>query len=638
MRVIGTAGHVDHGKSTLVKALTGIDPDRLKEEKEREMTIDLGFAWLTLPSGEQVGVVDVPGHQDFIKNMLAGVGGIEAALLVIAADESVMPQTREHLAILDLLRIRTGVIALTKVDLAESEEWIELVEAEVLEVVEGTVLESAPIRAVSAVTGQGLDRLRQTLDEVLAEAAPRADRGRPRLPVDRVFTVAGFGTIVTGTLSDGSLRIGQEVELLPAGLKARIRGLQTHKHKIEVAVPGSRVAVNLTGVSTNDLRRGDVVTIPGWLETTQLVDVRLDYLPDAPRELRHNQEVEFFSGSSEVTAHARLLGTRSLAPGQSGWIQLRLAERVPLVKGDLFIIRQPSPSVTIGGGVVVNPLPRRRHRRFRPEVIQRLETLAHGTPADLLLETLDRQGPMPARALIDDAALPSQTAAATLHELLEDEYVFMLAPGPGRTEVNANSLATNPGYIASAAGWTTLLSRLTSELAGFHSAQPLRHGMPREALKSRLKLETRLFNEAVGRAAAEGRLIEGETSIRLPDHTVRFGHDQQTAIDRLFREFRRARYTTPSYKDSVAALGEDVVLALIETGQLVRISPEVLLLPETYSELVAWVKNTLGQKGTLNVGQVRDALSTSRKYALALLEHLDDQRVTKRVGDERVLR
>jgi selenocysteine-specific elongation factor len=638
VRVIGTAGHVDHGKSTLVKALTGIDPDRLKEEKEREMTIDLGFAWLTLPSGEQVGVVDVPGHQDFIKNMLAGVGGIEAALLVIAADEGVMPQTREHLAILDLLRIRTGVIALTKVDLAESEEWIELVETEAMEVVEGTVLESAPILAVSAVTGLGLDRLRQTLDEVLAEAAPRADRGRPRLPVDRVFTVAGFGTVVTGTLSDGSLRIGQEVEILPAGLKARIRGLQTHKHKIEVAVPGSRVAVNLTGVGTNDLKRGDVVTIPGWLETTQLVDVHLDYLPDAPRELRHNQEVEFFSGSCEVTAHVRLLGTRSVAPGQSGWIQLRLAERVPVVKGDLFIIRQPSPSITVGGGVVVDPLPRRRHRRFRSEVIQRLETLAHGTPADLLLETLDRQGPLPARTLIADGTLPSQTAATALHELLQQEDVFMLSPGAERSEVNAKSLATHPGYIASPAGWTTLLGRLTSELAGFHRAQPLRQGIPREALKSRLKLETRLFNEALSRAAAEGTLFEGETSIRLPEHAVRFSHDQQTAIDRMLREFRRAPHTTPSYKDSVAALGEDVVLALVETGQLVRISPEVLLLPETYSELVAWVKDTLVKRGTLNVGQVRDAFSTSRKYALALLEHLDDQRVTKRVGDERVLR
>ena len=638
MRVIGTAGHVDHGKSTLVEALTGIDPDRLKEEKEREMTIDLGFAWLTLPSGEQVGVVDVPGHQDFIKNMLAGVGGIEAALFVIAADESVMPQTREHLAILDLLQVPTGVIALTKTDAAESEEWVELVEAEVMEVVEGTVLEDAPIVPVSAVTGQGIDQLRQTLDEVLIEVAPRTDRGRPRLPVDRVFTVAGFGTVVTGTLSDGNLRLGQEVEILPARRKARIRGLQTHKKKIEVAVPGSRVAVNLTGVRTDDLKRGDVITIPGWLEPTQLVDVRLDYLADAPRALRHNQEVEFFSGAAEVMARVRLLGTRSLAPGESGWVQLRLAERTPLVKGDHFIIRQPSPSITIGGGVVVDPLPRRRHRRFRPEVIQRLEMLAHGTPADLLLETLDRRGPMPARALISDAALPSETAAEALHQLLEEKGVFMLSPESAGAEIAPQALASNPQYVASAAGWATLFSRLTGEVGDYHRAHPLRQGMPREALKSRLKLETRLFNEAMARASSEGALVEDETTVRLPDHAVRFSPDQQEAIDRLLRDYRRAPYTTPSYKDSAAAVGEDVLLALVEIGQLVRLGPDVLLLPDTYSELVDWVKEYITKNGSVNVGQVRDGFNTSRKYALALLEYLDDQRITKRVGDERVLR
>ncbi len=602
------------------------------------MTIDLGFAWLTLPSGEQVGVVDVPGHQDFVKNMLAGVGGIEAALFIVAADESVMPQTREHLAILDLLKVPTGIIALTKIDLAESEEWIELVEAEVMEVIEGTILDGTPIVPVSAITGQGLDRLLDTLDQVLTEIPPRTDRGRPRLPVDRVFTVSGFGTVVTGTLSDGTLRVGQEVEISPAGLKARIRGLQTHKHKIDVAVPGSRVAINLTGVGKGELKRGDVVTVPGWLEPTQLVDVRLDYLGDAPRELRHNQEVEFFSGAAEVMAHARLLGTRSLAPGQSGWVQFRLAERIPIVKGDRFIIRQPSPSVTIGGGVVVDPLPRRRHRRFRPEVIQRLEMVAHGTPADLLLETLDRRGPMPARTLIANVGLPSEAATEALHQLLGEEQVFILSPAPAQAEAGSGSLASSSQYVASPAGWATLLSRLTGEVAEFHRAQPLRQGMPREALKSRLKLETRLFNEAVTRAAAEGALVESETIIRLPEHSVQFSPGQQEAINHLLRDFRHTPYTTPSYKDSVAATGEDVVLALIESGQLVRLSADVLLLRETYDELVAWVRAYVSEHGSVNVAQVRDAFDTSRKYALALLEYLDDQRITKRVGDERVLR
>jgi selenocysteine-specific elongation factor len=639
VRVIGTAGHVDHGKSTLIRALTGIDPDRLKEEKEREMTIDLGFAWLTLPSGEQVGVVDVPGHQDFIKNMLAGVGGIEAALFIVAADEGVMPQTREHLAILDLLQIPAGVIALTKVDIAESEEWIELVETEVMETVEGTVLENAPIVPVSAVTGQGLDRLLQALDDVLSNSPARTDQGRPRLPVDRVFTVSGFGTIVTGTLTGGSFRLGQEVEILPAGLKARIRGLQTHKQKVELAVPGSRVAINLTGVSTDDLKRGDVVTIPGWLEATQLVDASLNYLASASHELRHNQLVEFFSGAAQVMAHVRLLGTRTLAPGQAGWVQLRLEEQVALVKGDRFIIRQPSPSLTIAGGVVVDPLPRRRHRRFQPAVIQRLETLAHGTPADLILEALDRRGPMLVRNLLAEVRLPAETATQTLRELLQEGRIFVLSPSSSAGEATDTQAQTlEQAYIVTPAAWATLLSRLTHEASNFHRQFPLRQGMPREALKSRLRLETRLFNEAVARAAAGGALVESETIIRLPEHSIRFSSEQQESINRLLHDFRRDPYTTPSFKDSAAVVGEDVLLALIETGQLVRISSDVLLLPETYAQLVAWVKQYIAQQGSVNVAQVRDAFNTSRKYALALLEYLDDQRITKRVGDERVLR
>jgi selenocysteine-specific elongation factor len=635
VHVIGTAGHVDHGKTTLVKALTGIDPDRLKEEKEREMTIDLGFAWLTLPSGEQVGVVDVPGHQDFIKNMLAGVGGIDAALLVIAADEGVMPQTREHLAILDLLKAPAAIIALTKTDLAESAEWIEMVQADLLEVVEGTVLDGAPVIPVSAVTGEGLDRLRQTLDEVLAHTPPRVDRGRPRLPVDRVFTVAGFGTVVTGTLSDGSLHLGQEVELLPACLKARIRGLQTHKHKLEAALPGSRVAVNLVGVGTEQVKRGDLLTIPGWLEPTQLVDVHLDYLPDAPRELRHNQQVEFFSGTADTTAHVRLLGVRSLAAGQSGWAQLRLERPLPLVKGDRFILRQPSPSRTVGGGSVVDPLPRRRHRRFRPEVIRRLETLARGTPSDLLLEALDRQSALPARDLAASLGLPVDTASSALVQMLQDGLVLRLQSGQA---VDLHTIVGSTAYLVSPAGWSGILGRITAEVGAFHRANPLRQGIPREMLKSRLKMETRLFGEALGRAASQGALVEVNAVIRLPDHEVHFNPEQQKAIDGLLAQFRQAPYTTPSFKDVAATLGETVTQALVEGGDLVRLSADVLLLPETYNELLDWVKRTIDERGNVNVAALRDAFHTSRKYALALLEHLDDQHITRRVGDDRVLR
>ena len=319
MKVIGTAGHVDHGKSTLVLALTGIDPDRLAEEKAREMTIDLGFAWLTLPDGQAVGVIDVPGHIDFIKNMLAGVGGIDAALFVIAADEGVMPQTREHLAILDLLQVRAGVVALTKIDMvAYDPDWLELVQADVADALAGTVLGDAPIVPVSARTGEGIDELKRVIAATLDATPERRDVGRPRLSIDRSFSVAGFGTVVTGTLSDGPLALGQEVEVVPAGVKARVRGLQTHKRKIEQAVPGSRVAVNLSGVSKEQVNRGDVVGLPGALTPTVLVDVWLRTVADSPKELGHNQPVDFFSGAAEVAATTRLLDAEVIRPGEFG--------------------------------------------------------------------------------------------------------------------------------------------------------------------------------------------------------------------------------------------------------------------------------------------------------------------------------
>ena len=418
MHVIGTAGHVDHGKSTLVHALTGIDPDRLREEKEREMTIDLGFAWLSLPPahdappgtpGEQVGVIDVPGHIDFIKNMLAGVGGIDAALFVVAADEGVMPQTREHLAILDLLQVSAGVVALTKIDAVSEEGWLDLVEADLREVLRGTCLGQAPIVPVSARTGAGLPALKQALADVLAQAPPRRDQGQPRLPVDRVFTVAGFGTVVTGTLSDGQFRVGDEVEIVPAGLKARIRGMQTHKKSVEVGLPGSRLAVNLTGVHPDELRRGMVIARPGALQPTTMVDARLRLVRGEAGQppLRHSQPVDFFSGAAEVPARVRLLDAEQLAHGSSGWVQLVLEAPVALAPGDRFIIRQASPSLTLGGGNVVNPHPRRRWRRFQPDLLAQLETLARGTPEDLVLHALQGHEPMPLKAVAEASGLDS---------------------------------------------------------------------------------------------------------------------------------------------------------------------------------------------------------------------------------------
>lgn len=388
MYVIGTAGHVDHGKSTLIKALTGIDPDRLPQEKERGMTIDLGFAWLTLPSGREVGIVDVPGHERFVKNMLTGVGGIDLALLVVAADESIMPQTREHMAILDIVRVKGSLITITKSDLVD-EELLELVKVEVEDTLKGTSFEGSPILAVSAYTGQGLEELKATLEQMLDSTQPRPDLGRPRLPVDRCFTVAGFGTVVTGTLIDGTLSLGQEVELAPSGLRARVRGLQSHRKKVKVADPGRRLAVNLSGISHDQIERGDVVTIPGWLRPTTMLDARLRVIRGAPRPLKHNEGVTFHVFTSETNARVRLLDAKELKPGEEGWAQIHLSDPIPMVKGDFFVIR--SPETTLGGGKMVDPYPR-RHRPFHQSVLDHLAAMEGGSGQELVVSAVEQWG------------------------------------------------------------------------------------------------------------------------------------------------------------------------------------------------------------------------------------------------------
>lgn len=637
MHVIGTAGHVDHGKSTLVEALTGTHPDRLKEEREREMTIDLGFAWLTLPNGESVSIVDVPGHEDFIKNMLAGVGGIDAALLIVAADEGVMPQTREHLAILDLLRIGRGVVALTKTDMVDDPDWLALVEADIADTLRPTSLAGAPIVPVSARKRRGLAELLAVLEGVLAEIPPRRDLGRPRLPIDRVFTIQGFGTVVTGTLSDGRLRVGDEVEILPRGLKARIRGLQTHKQKVEVAVPGSRVAVNLAGVTLDELRRGDVVSLPGLFRPTRLLDAQLDLLPDAPRALRHNAGLDFFTAASEIPGHVRLLGVQELVPGASAWVQIALDEPTVIARNDRFVLRQPSPSLTIGGGTVLDPHPPRRLRRFRAETVQRLETLAHGTPAEIMLAAVQRLEPVEAREASQQSGL-GDGAQAALAELLAAGSVIVLGQPP-----TAVSIATPQSLIASPSGWGALIDRLAEVAADYHRAYPLRAMMPREEARARLgrggkPMPPKMFNLLVEEAVARGRVVAAEAGLRRADHQVRYSPAQQQAVDRLLAAVRAQPYTPPSVAEAIAQVGPDVFGSLVEQGQLVRVSDDVLFGGDIYRDMVDRIIARLRANGRITVAEVRDMFGASRKYALALMEHLDARNVTRRVGDERVLR
>jgi selenocysteine-specific elongation factor len=613
--------------------LTGINPDRLKEEQDREMTIDLGFAWLKLPSGLEVSIVDVPGHEDFIKNMLAGVGGIDLALFVVAADEGVMPQTREHLAILDLLQVRDGVVALTKSDLSEGPEWLELVQEDVRKELAGSVLQDAKIVPVSARTGQGLPQLLAELDRLLQSPPPRVETGRPRLPIDRVFSMAGFGTIVTGTLIDGPLRNGEEVEVVPRGLRARIRGLQTHKAKVELAAPPTRVAVNLTGVNKEQLQRGDVLTVPGWLHPTSQVDAHLNSTKNAPRPLPHNAAVDFFSGTAQSEARIRILDRKAIAPGEQAWAQIVLSTPVALVKGDRFIIRQASPSLTLGGGAIVDPFPQRRHRRFQAEIIQRLENLARGTPEDVLLQELEREQPCEAVALISRSALGIAESAKTLLTLLQSGRVVVLD-----TAARPESISTSNAYVMSLGSWQALLERIVELLMDYHQRFPLRGGMPREELKSRLGLSPRAFSEAIGKAAAQGVLVETEAVLALAEHRVTLGREQQQRVSRLLETFAQSPYSPPSWAESEALVGAEVLAALIEQGQLIKVSDTVLFAAETYTKMTQAVISHLQREGSITLAQVRDMFATSRKYAQALLEHLDDSRVTKRVGDERILR
>ena len=623
MHVIGTAGHVDHGKSSLIKRLTGINPDRLKVEQDREMSIELGFAWLQLPNGEDIGIVDVPGHRDFIENMLAGVGGIDAALFVVAADEGGMPQTREHLAILDLLQIPAGIVALTKVDLVDDPEWLDLVEADLKDILAGTVLANAPIVRVSAKTGVGLENLLQHLQDILSQHPHRPDLGRPRLPVDRVFTLPGFGTIVTGTLLDGHLSVGDAIEILPGGITGRIRSLQTHKQSEDKAVPGSRTAVNIAGVHVDQIKRGDVVTYPGTFEPTKMMDVWCTLLDDIDSPLKHNSEVKLFLGAAEVMARVRVLGVPELEPGKDAFLQLMLQEPVVAQRQDRFIIRRPSPSATIGGGQVVDPHPKRRHKRFNPDRLAELEQLLVGTPEEILLQSARNLVAGQSGDIIAASGLEPEIAKEALTALLENGSLMAL---------------DGTQNIVPGDRLRQMKSDLKSALSAYHQQFPLRLGMPREQLKSQLAFPAGLFDAVVRQMNNEQSLVPFDAKVRLAEHQVHFTPAQQKEIDLLLRQFQEQPHTPPSLKQCVEAIGEDLTDALIETGRLVQPAEDVVFQPAIFEEMQNLAIAHLRENGSITLAELRDKLQTSRKYAVAVLEYLDNTGVTIRKGDSRQLR
>jgi selenocysteine-specific elongation factor len=630
MRVIGTAGHVDHGKSTLIAALTGTHPDRLKEEQAREMTIELGFGWLTLPNGEELGIVDVPGHRDFIENMLSGIAGIDAVILVIAADEGVMPQTKEHLAILDLLQIPAGLIALTKTDLVSDAAWLDLVETDIRATVALTVMKDTPIIRVSAKTKSGLDSLVSNLQSLLETKPSRPDLNRPRLPIDRVFSMSGFGTVVTGTLSDGRFSVGDEVEILPAGQRGRIRGLQTHKKKEDVAVPGSRTAMNISGAETASIQRGQVVVHPNQYQATRRIDARVRLLNDVSTPIKHNSEVKFFVGASETIATLRLLGTEQLDSGEEGWIQLELRNPVVTVRGDRFILRRPSPGETLGGGVIVDHQPKGRHKRFDENVLKSLESLSQGTPAEILFEAALALNAAPLKEIVARSRLESSSAESAWRELLRTDSLIALEEG--------TATITSDLLMIALPHWIVMQEKTLNTVQTYHKSLPLRRGIPREELKSRLKLSARVFNGLISALVTRHSLLEVRGLLALPGHEVTFDNGQQARVQTLKRKFELNPFSPPGVKESQEEAGEDVLNALVEMGEFVIVSSDVIFRKEDYDSAVKQIQHSLAQKEKLTLAEVRDLFGTSRKYAQALLEHLDAIGLTRRDGDYRKLR
>jgi selenocysteine-specific elongation factor len=607
--VVGTAGHIDHGKSTLITALTGIDPDRLAEEKRRGMTIDLGFAHMRLPSGRDIGIVDVPGHARFMRNMLAGTHGLDAVMLVVAADEGVMPQTREHLEIVSLLEVRRGIVVLSNADLVD-DAWLELVSAEVRDALSDTSLARATILPVSAVTGQGLQELIAAVDGLLDAAEPRPDLGRPRLPIDRVFTMSGFGTVVTGTLVDGTLKVGDELEVVPRGRTVRIRGLQRHNTKVDIASPGSRVAANVTGAEKSELARGDVLATPGTLHSTRRLDAHVRVLASASRALRHGAELLLHTGTAEVAGRVVVLNGDSIEPGAEGWIQLYLERAIAAAAQDRFILRVPSPPLTLAGGRFVDVAPH-KHARHDTAVSESLDRRAAG---DVLQEEL-RKYP---RGVTVEALLKATVAA----------------------DANVDGLRARRigDWLFADESWQAIRDRAGREVDAYHRAHPLRPGMGREELRSRLGLPPGSFAAVLQGLVEEGRIEVREGAVASPGHRVVIEPVDGPAA-RLIEMLGRQPFAPPSLPEAMqtSGAGPEVLRALVQRGDLVRVSEDIAFTQDAYSKAVAMVKDLIATAGSVTVAQMRDRMGASRRPVLALLEHLDAERVTRRVGDGRVL-
>lgn len=626
--IIGTAGHVDHGKTALIKALTGIDTDRLQEEKKRGITIELGFAHLDWPDGTQAGIVDVPGHEKFIRNMLAGAGGIDLAMLVVAADEGFMPQTIEHMNILTLLGIKDGLTVITKADMVDP-EWLEMMQEEIGDRVKGTFLEGKPVYTVSAYTGQGIPELKAKLYELVQKAGEKSARIPFRLPIDRVFSVDGFGTVVTGTLIEGCVQEGEPAELVPSGAATRIRNLQVHGKSVQTAYAGQRVAVNLGGLKKSDVMRGDTVAKPGTVSVTRMLDVKLTNLADSKRIISNDMQVHLYHGAAVQLCKVVLLDRDELLPGDSCYAQLRMTENLACKHGDRFVIRFYSPLETIGGGVILDDMPR-KHKRNVPAVLEALKIRESGSQGDRALQVLREFN----LALPDKKKLAAKLQET--EEALDEELSALLSSGqvveplPGR-------------YIASTA-LDAVAASCKTLLSGYHKQNPLHAGMKTAELRQKIfkSMEQTAADGILNELCREGLIRKEADRYALGDFSIHYTK-RQTAIKAKLLDIYEKAGIEPGTVEEISALFpaneradlKQVMDSVLSSGELIMLSPQLCYSPAAYQKALEAAKAHFAENETITLAQLRDALGTSRKFALAILEYFDKNYYTRKEGDAR---
>lgn len=629
--IIGTAGHIDHGKTTLIKALTGRETDTLAEEKKRGISINLGFTYFDLPSGRRAGIVDVPGHEKFIKNMLAGVGGIDIVLLVIAADEGIMPQTKEHLNILQLLDIKKGIVVITKKDMVD-DEWYSMVLEDVKEEVSHTFLKDCPIVGVSSVTGEGLKELTALIDKETEEVPARDTTEDFRLPVDRVFSISGFGTVVTGTLISGTIREGDSCEAYPGGLKTKVRGLQVHDNPVDMAECGQRVAMNLANVKTDQIKRGDVISKPGSLQPSMMIDCRLSFLKDAPRPLKNRDRVRVYHGTSEILGRVVLLDRDEVNPGEDALIQVRLEEEMAARRGDKYVIRSYSPMITIGGGTILNPAPS-KHKLHDAKAIEELLVMEKGDPEFIIEQVIKKcsrsfLGKSQVE-LLSGKGIPD--IEGLLNALVEEKRIIGLPGSDGLVYIHTGELRA-------------IKEEIESILSDFHRANPLKQGIKKEEIKSRVfgDIKQRIFDEIL-KLLNEDTIEIGTSLIWEKGFTIKLDQNQGRIMDQIYGSYESAGYQPPSPEQVASSFGREektalmVFEALVDSGRLVKINEEIYLPEGKLREACAKVVEYIKEHDQITAGDFRDLIGASRKYAVPILEYFDYIKLTRRIEDKRVL-